>query len=112
MQKHHFTPSLLALACATLALAFTITAQAQNNRSFVSTLGNDASACTTSAHCRTFTRALAVTNPKGEIVVVDSGGYGPATITQPVTISAIGVVASITQANPNQNGLTINTSGT
>ena len=44
-------------------------------------------------------------------MVVDSGDYGAATITQPVSISAIGVVASITQTASGQNALTINTTG-
>jgi hypothetical protein len=39
-----------------------------------------------------------------------SGGYGPATITQPVIITAIGVDASIS-AMSGGNGITINTTG-
>lgn len=99
------------LASAILSLALTVSAAAQNNRSFVATTGNDTNACSATAFCRTFTRALAVTNSGGEIVVVDSGGYGAATISQAVTISAVGIVASITQATAGQNGFTINTSG-
>lgn len=99
------------LASTTLVLLFASNAAAQNNRSFVATTGNDANNCSASAFCRTFGRALAVTNAGGEIIVVDSGGYGPATITQPVTISANGIVASITQATAGQNALTINSVG-
>src|SRR5579871_1161487 len=93
MKKHGFTTRVM--NCAALALIFAFTAQAQNNRSFVATTGNDANTCSASAYCRTFTRALAVTNSGGEIVVVNSGGYGPATITQAVVITAIGIDASI-----------------
>jgi len=92
-----------------MALAFAVTAQALNNRSFVATTGNDANACTPSAYCRSFAAALAVTNPGGEIVVVNSGGYGPATITQPVIITAIGVDASISATSG--NAFTIDTPG-
>jgi hypothetical protein len=109
MQKHGFTTNVL--AGTVIALALAVTAQAQNSRSFVATTGNDANNCSSSAYCRTFTAALAVTNPGGEIVVVDSGGYGPATITQTVIITAIGVDASITQTAEYENALTINTTG-
>jgi len=103
--------SLNAIVGAAMTLAFAVTAQAQNNRSFVATTGDDINNCSVSAYCRTFTRALAVTNPGGEIVVVNSGGYGPATITKAVTISATGIDASITQTTSGDNALTINTTG-
>lgn len=45
------------------------------------------------------------------MVVLTSGGYGPATITQPVIITAIGVDASISVPTSGANGLTINTPG-
>jgi len=79
------------------------------NRTFVSTNGSDLNNCTVSAYCRTLAAALALTNPEGEIVMVDSGGYGAATITQPVVITAIDTDASITATSG--NALTINTTG-
>jgi hypothetical protein len=97
------------IAGATLALAFTFTAQAQNGRSFVATSGDDNNACSASAYCRTFGRALATTISGGEVVVVNSGGYGPFTISNPVTITAIGVDASVTAASG--SAITINTTG-
>jgi parallel beta helix pectate lyase-like protein len=108
MKIGQFTTRLV--ACATLALAGAVTAQAQNAISYVSVAGNDANNCTASAHCRTFTRALSVTNSGGEVIAVDSGGYGPATISKPVTLTAIGIDASITAASGG-DALTINTSG-
>jgi hypothetical protein len=80
-----------------------------NSRSFVSTLGSDTNNCSVTAPCLTLTQALTVTNWGGEIVVLNSGGYGPTTIAQPVTISAVGVTASITATSG--NALTINTDG-
>ena len=85
-------------------------------RTFVSTIGNDANTsanCSPSAPCRTFSAALSVTNPGGELVVLTSGGYGPATITQPVVITAIGVDASIsvTTSGADTFGLAISTPG-
>ena len=102
-----------ALTASALGLAFTVSAQAGASRTFVSTTGNDANTsvnCSASANCRTFGAALSVTNSGGEIVVLSSGGYGPATISQPVIITAIGVDASIS-VTTSGNGLTINTPG-
>ncbi len=111
MTKQRFTTNF---ARTLAALAFAATLQAGVNRTFVSTAGNDANAstsCGPTTPCRTFAVALSVTNSGGEIVVLTSGGYGPFTINQPVTINAIGVDASITQATSGENGITINTTG-
>src|ERR1700722_9707940 len=107
MRKHRFTTSIMAATA--IALASAVTAEAQNVKSFIATTGNDANDCQVTAFCRTLTRALAVTNPHGTIVVVTSGGYAPATIVQPVTISAIGIDASLDPATG--NALNINTGG-
>ncbi|MGO9337251.1 MAG: right-handed parallel beta-helix repeat-containing protein [Terracidiphilus sp.] len=112
MQKHRFAEKVMVGAA--LALAFAITASASVNRTFVSTTGNDANVsvnCSASANCRSFAAALSVTNAGGEVVVVNSGGYGPATISQPVTITATGIDASVTETGAGLNGLTINTTG-
>jgi hypothetical protein len=57
-------------------------------RTFVSTTGSDLNHCTVSAPCRSFNAALAQTNPGGEVVAVDSGGYGPVTIDKNVLLTA------------------------
>lgn len=103
-----------ALAVSAMMLAFGVTAQGGATRTFVSTTGNDSNTavkCSPSANCRTFAAALSVTNPGGEIVVLTSGGYGPATISQPVILAAIGVDASISVTTSGGNGLIINTTG-
>ncbi len=107
MQKHRFSTNFIVGAA--MALAFTFTAQAQNTVSYVSVTGTDTDACTLSAHCRTFAKALSVTDSGGEIIVVSSGGYGAATISQAVTINAVGVVATISETTAGQNALYINT---
>jgi hypothetical protein len=85
----------LAVLCLPLALATAATAEAAQ-RTFVSTIGQDAYACSLAAPCRGFAKALTVTDPGGEIVVLDSGGYGPVTINKNVTIAApAGVYAGI-----------------
>src|SRR5438445_535301 len=68
-----------------------------NNRSAVSVNGSDLNACTVASPCRSFNAAIAETAPSGEIVALDSAGYGPFTVTMDVTISgAPGVHAAIT----------------
>ena len=73
------------LAC---GLVLSVHAHAAAQRTFVSTGGVDNPACSLVAPCRTFAGAIAATNAGGEVVVVDSGGYGPVTIAQSVTIVA------------------------
>jgi hypothetical protein len=109
MQKHRLSTNFIVGAAMTLA--FTFTSQAQNTVSYVSVTGTDTDACTVSAHCRTFAKALSVTDSGGEIIVVSSGGYGAATIAQPVTITAVGIVATISETTAGLNALTINTTG-
>jgi parallel beta helix pectate lyase-like protein len=67
-------------------------------RTFVSAAnGNDANPCSRALPCRNFAAALPQTDPDGEVIVLDSGGYGAVTITQPVSlISPSGVHGGIT----------------
>ena len=66
-------------------------------RTFVATSGADSSlTCALTAPCRGFAKALTLTDPGGEIVVLDSGGYGSVTVNKNVTInSPAGVYAGI-----------------
>src|SRR5436305_14662745 len=86
-------PSVL-LAAALLFLAGG-TAQATIAHTWVSSTGSDANACTRSATGATFAGALAKTSAGGEIDVADAGDYGPVTISQAVSIEAVGVLATI-----------------
>ena len=70
-------------------------ADAQTIRTYVSTRGSDANPCTRGAPCLTFQGALAKTTAGGEILALNSGDFGPVTITQSVislglTFSQIG----------------------
>jgi parallel beta helix pectate lyase-like protein len=66
-------------------------------RVFVSGLGNDANPGSLTSPKRSFTSALTVTDAGGEIIVLDSAGYGPVTINKSVTInSPSGVYAGVT----------------
>ncbi len=69
-------------------------------RTFVASTGNDANACTLAAPCRSFAAALVATTAGGELVVLDSAGYGTLDITKSVSIAAPpGVHAGITVPN-------------
>jgi hypothetical protein len=109
MHRRRFAANVIAGVA--IALAFTVAAPAQNSRSYVATTGSDVNNCSASAYCRTLAAALAVTNPGGEIIVVDSDEYGPATISRPVVITAVGIDASITQTTAGLVALTIATTG-
>jgi hypothetical protein len=61
---------------------------AQNNRSAVSITGLDTAACTVPDPCRTFGVAMSKTNPGAEVVALTTGGYGPFTISNAVSIIA------------------------
>jgi hypothetical protein len=90
------SPYLLAVIA---VLALTGTAAAQPSRTFVASTGNDANAgsgCPRSAPCRGFQAAIDAVAAGGEVVALDSAGYGPMTITKSVTVTSEGTHAAIT----------------
>jgi parallel beta-helix repeat protein len=92
----------------TVALTSAATPAAQ--RTFVSGNGSDSDPCSIVAPCRSFAAALAKTDPNGEIIVLDSAGYGAVVVSQSVSIIAPpGVYAGIAAfpSSPNGNGITI-----
>ena len=96
-------------AAALSALAFS-DASASSQRAFVASTGNDASCCSLAAPCRGFARAASQTSPSGEVIVLDSAGYGPVTITKSVSIIApAGNHAGITVFSG--DGITVNIPG-
>lgn len=91
-----------------IVLSISAAAVAQNSRSAVSLTGSDANACTVAAPCRSFAIAMAQTNPGGEIVALDSAGYGPFNVDRSVTVMAApGVYAGIT-AGAATDGVSVN----
>jgi hypothetical protein len=71
------------------------------SRTFVSAVvGSDSNACTVTAPCRSIATALAVTDSRGEVVILDSGGYGSVTIDRSVTIAnPSGIHAALTSTS-------------
>jgi parallel beta helix pectate lyase-like protein len=97
---------LRVLCVGLLALAFSAGAIAQQ-RTFVASSGNDANPCTPPAPCRSFAVAILAVAAGGEVIVLDSAGYGPVTIAKSVSITApAGVYAGIAVPAA-QNGVTV-----
>jgi hypothetical protein len=89
-----------AIVASCLAAVQSHPVMAQANRTFVSGLGSDANPCSLPAPCRSFAQAITQTNPSGEIVALDSAGYGAVTITKAITITAPdGIEAGITTSS-------------
>ena len=88
---------LLAAAFFVAFIAFGVNVEcAGAPTTYVATYGSDANACSLVLPCRSFNGALAQTNDGGQIVVLDSGGYGPVQIDKSVSIIAPeGVYAGI-----------------
>jgi hypothetical protein len=80
------------------ALATAPILYAQEARTWVSGLGDDAADCSRATPCKTFAGALSKTAAGGEISVVDPGQYGNVTITKSITIDGGGVLAAVTVA--------------
>jgi len=101
-------PLLLSLALtAGLAGGIAPEAIAAGQRSFVASTGADSGTCTLALPCRSFGYAISQTSLKGEVIVLDSAGYGPATISQEVSLIAPpGIYAgiSVTAGGP---GMTV-----
>ena len=79
------------------------------NRVFVSArAGSDSNACDNIlTPCQTFAGAVAEVNPGGEVIVLETGGYGPVTLAHAVTIEAPpGVLAFIHP--PSGDAVTVN----
>lgn len=101
---------LLVAGAATAASVFAhrsdAAAAAAIQRTFVSTSGNDANPCTRTDPCRNFQAALENTLAGGEVVALDSGGYGTVTIDKSVSvIGAPGAHAAVTAFAG--NGITV-----
>jgi hypothetical protein len=98
--------ALIVAAAATAAALSPMTARAQAVRTFVSGHGTDSGTCGVGSPCRTFAFALTQTAAAGEVVVLDSAGYGVMTINKAINITnEEGVEAAITVSTG--DGITI-----
>src|SRR6202023_3463867 len=79
-----------------IATLFSVPANAQATRTWVSGVGDDANPCSRTAPCKTFAGAISKTAHGGEIDALDPGGFGAVTITKALTIDGGGgQVASV-----------------
>jgi Right handed beta helix region len=103
----------IAFLLATVAALATTPAHAVQ-RTFVASFGadtNTAANCSLATPCRGFAAAQTVTDNNGEIIVLDSAGYGAVAITKSISITApAGVYAGIA-VFPGSNGVNIATAG-
>lgn len=84
------------LLAAGLFLLMPASALATGEHLYVSGVGDDANACSRTAPCKTFARAISVeTGPGGEIDALDPGGFGSVTVTTGVMLSGAGTSAEI-----------------
>lgn len=99
---------LVPFAAATVMAVPVEAATAQ--RTFVSSGGLDTNPCSIALPCRGFTAAMAQTSAGGEIIVLDSAGYGSVTVNKAVSIIApAGVYAGVT--NGSADGIVVNAPG-
>ncbi|WP_337042800.1 hypothetical protein [Emticicia sp. 17c] len=102
--KNRYT--FLLLAVVLVAGLYPNIASGQATRTWVSGVGDDANPCSRTAPCKTFAGAISKTAAKGEISVLDPGGYGAVTITKSITINGDGTLAGVLGAGV--NGIIIN----
>jgi hypothetical protein len=99
----------LAVATAAIALASAPPAHAQVTTTFVSGQGLDANPCTHTAPCRSFARAVQVTNAGGQVTMLDAAGYGAVTITRAISIvNDGGGEAGIADPGAGNDAITVN----
>ena len=90
---------LTTAAAVGLLMALPATAVAGGARSWVAANGVDSGTCERNAPCRSFNYAMTQTTSGGEVVALDSSGYGPANITKSIELtSAPGEHATISPA--------------
>ena len=93
---------LAALVCAVCLSLFSMPANAQATRTWVSGVGDDANPCSRTAPCKTWPGAISKTAAGGEIDALDPGGFGTVTITKAITLDGGGgQVASILASGTN-----------
>jgi Right handed beta helix region len=80
-------------------------------RTFVASNGVDSNPCSIAQPCRSFGTAIGKTVAGGEIIVLDSAGYGVVTIAKSVSLIAPSGVYAGVSAGSGQTGVTVNGAG-
>lgn len=87
--KNKLNLSLRVLAIFALAISFSVAANAQATRTWVSGVGDDVNPCSRTAPCKTFAGAISKTAANGEINALDPAGYGTINITKSLVIDGV-----------------------
>ena len=90
MKKMKLT--LTTLAASLVIMTFAAAAQATVLRAFVSSTGNDVNIganCVQATPCKTFAVAIGAVTAGGELIALDTSGYGPVTINKAITIATV-----------------------
>ena len=80
--------SSFAIAVALFAFGLATSAFGASQRTFVASFGVDVGTRALLAPCRSFNFAISQTNPGGEVVILDTAGYGGMTINKSIKIMA------------------------
>src|ERR1017187_9931557 len=97
---------ILPAAIVAVIAIFSIGAQAQATRTWVSGVGDDVNPCSRTAPCKTWAGAISKTAAGGEIDALDPGGFGAVTIVKAMTLDGGGNLASILVSGT--PGITVN----
>lgn len=101
---------VIAAAAVLLALSTSDAVLALAQRTFVASSGSDTWPCTRPQPCRSFAMAISNTTDRGEVIVLDSAGYGPFTVAQSVSVVApAGIYGGVTVTSG--SGVTVNGGG-
>ena len=92
---------ILPAAIVAVIAIFSIGAQAQATRTWVSGVGDDVNPCSRTAPCKTWAGAISKTAAGGEIDALDPGGFGAVTITKSITLNGTGTMASTLASGTN-----------
>ena len=105
----------IALTASLLIMVSAVATQATVLRAFVSSTGNDANAasnCPQATPCKTFAGAFPVVTPGGELVALDTSGYGPLTINKAITIATVPGVTAFVVAATGTSAFTVSAGAT
>jgi hypothetical protein len=112
MKMNKMKWTLTTLAASLLIMTFASAADATVLRAFVSSTGADANTatnCAQTAPCKTFNAAIAVVTAGGELIALDTAGYGPiANINKAITIATVPGATAFVVAATGTAGFTIN----
>src|SRR5437868_4912482 len=93
-----------------MSFAVSSSAFALSNRVFVKSTGTDTGTCNLAAPCRSFSYAMTQVAPAGEVIALDTAGYGIFTINQSVSVFAAPGATAFIAVGSGGTGITI-TSG-